>query len=211
MLNKQLVTVSVTAFFVCTGLVGSAAVNAQTLEGERVRGEEQPVQQRFSTNFEKRHDRGGFVRAAVGLGWGHERIGESKKQSATNSGLGVFPSVVGGWLPWEQTAVHAGAWGLVGGHLVHLGGGLGLTHYFTATENFWVGGQIGPVTRSQSRPLFREWGFGGEAEIGLGGWTGDHWAVGGSLFGGGSGLDLDGNGRSAGAWKVGLRFHVVYN
>jgi len=53
--------------------------------------------------------------------------------------------------------------------------------------------------------------FCGELAVGIFGWTGSRWSMGGSLFTGGDAFDLVGNGREIRSWRVGLRFGVTYN
>lgn len=114
-------------------------------------------------------------------------------------------------MPWVKRAVHGGIWGVIGRGLVTVGAGPGMTYYFNETGNLWLSAELGPVTSSHNSRLFSEWGLGGELSIGLFGWMGDRWSMGGSLFTGGEAFDLDANAREIRSWRLSLRFGVADN
>lgn len=187
----------------------AGSVGAQEVEGEEVSNRTQPVNRRFQKRFDKRHDRGVYFRGSGGLGWASGETLEGGERIERGMGVAILPSVVVGSVPWEGTALHGGAWGVMGGNALEIGVGPGVTHYFDPAKNFWVSTQAGPVSRPTTG--LQEWALGGEIEVGLGGWTGARWAMGGSLFGGGTGLDVDGNDRQFSSWRVGLRLNLVHN
>ncbi len=191
------------------GGVGVSASAEGPADGAGMDGERQPirqpVQRRFQRNLRYNHDRGVFFRMGAGAGYGARDLGVSVK------GIGVMPQIAVGWLPVEATAIHLSGWGLIGQDVMTLGAGPGVTHYFDQRENLWISAQIGPVTADGGGMLFEQWALGGELEAGLFGWTGARFSMGGSLFGGVAGIDLDGDDRQISGWRLGIRVGVVYN
>lgn len=202
-----MLTVSTVLLIAVLTAVQISDAAAETPERKRA----QPIRPRFETNFDQRHDRGPFVRLDLGLGWVDRTVANGPVDVVDMSGVGVFPAAAAGAMPWNQTAIHGGAWGMIGRGIVTVGAGPGVTYYFKETGNLWIGAQLGPVASSRQGRPFAEWGFGGELAAGLFGWTGDRWSMGGSLFAGGEAFDLDGNGRAVRSWRVGLRFGAAFN
>jgi hypothetical protein len=174
------------------------------LDGERVEME-QPVHRRFQRNLRFNHDRGVLVRVAAGAGYSSREVG------VIVEGIGVTPQIAVGWLPVEATAIHLSGWGSIGQSVTTVGAGPGVTHYFEQKENLWVSAQIGPVTADAGGSWFEQWALGGELEAGLFGWTGARFSMGGSLFGGVEGIDLDGDQKEISGWRLGIRVGMVYN
>jgi hypothetical protein len=203
---KRVVSLIVVAGVWSTGVTPSMA---QELDGEEVSSRDQPVKRRFETKFDKRHDRGVYVRMSAGVGWASGQTLDGGTRVSQGMGVGLLPSLAVGSVLWEGTALHGGVWGLMSGNSIEIGVGPGLTHYFDPAKNLWISAQAGPVTRP-SRGL-SEWAAGGELEGGVGGWTGDHCARRRSLFGGGTGGNFDGNDRRFSSWRIGLRLNLVHN
>lgn len=182
------------------------------LDGERVEVE-QPVNRRFQRNLRYNHDRGLFVRVAGGVGYGNRTLAAdgSSEVGVSVDGIGVLPELSFGWLPVQKTALHLSGWGQIGQGVASLSAGPGVTHYFDARENLWISAKIGVGSIDGSGGLLQQWMASSEVEAGLYGWSGPKASLGGSLFGGVKGLDVDGDGAAPSGWHLGIRVGMVYN
>ncbi len=189
-----------------------AAAEAPALDGERVEVE-QPVNRRFQRNLRYNHDRGLFLRVGGGVGYGRRTLaaGSGTDGGVSIDGIGVLPELSVGWLPVEKTAVHLSGWGQIGQGVANLSAGPGVTHYFDASENFWISAKIGVGSTEVDKGRLDQWMASSELEMGLYGWSGPRWSLGGSLFGGVKGVDLDGDGTASSGWHLGIRVGMVYN
>lgn len=173
----------------------------------------QPVSSRFETNLAERHDRGAYLRMSLGAGyasWWSSDLGV--QGGRIGDGVGASGQIAVGWLPWEKVALHVSAWAITGYTLTLAGAGPGITYWFSDDSPWYLSIALGPTTTgsTSAATTTAQWGFGGEAEIGLMGWIADHSMLGMSLVTGAEGFDLDGDNTHIEGWRMGLRLSMAF-
>ena len=183
---------------------------AQALEPDTI-----PVRERFTYNFDHVHDRGVYMRLGLGGGYVSDKITPGIEQAEdVSSGARWLMGAHLGMLVVPRFALHLSHFGELGADRGALGLGAGVTFYPIESSNWLLGVSLGGVTAYDEAPdivLGEQWGFGGEAEVGMGWWVGSRTSLGLSVVTGAHAFDLDGDRIASSAWHVGLRVSVSLN
>lgn len=172
------------------------------------------LSERFQYNFRQRHDRGFYLRLGAGAGYLDASIDAPTEEALRTQGIRLSYALHTGFFVKERLVLGLAQFSQLSGTRGLLHAGPAATLYFQEDRNLFIGAALGAQTfydTSANIDPLRQWGVGGEVELGTGWWVGDHSHLGLSFATGISGFDLDQDSITGQGWHVGLRATVGLN
>ncbi len=172
------------------------------------------LSERFQYNFRQRHDRGFYLRLGAGAGYLDASIDAPTEETLRTQGIRLSYALHTGFFVKERLVLGLAQFSQLSGARGLLHAGPAATLYFQEDRNLFMSAALGAQTfydTAGNIDLLRQWGVGGEVELGTGWWVGDHSHLGLSFATGISGFDLDQDSITGQGWHVGLRATVGLN